>query len=98
MIYHDNMKQELDFYTAMSIIRKVEKSDHKGDFQFLQLALGAETMETMLVLGYLHTGFYFRDGKVIDTYGVNQRYKDWNRILTFRRNMARVFPCLRVHR
>jgi hypothetical protein len=80
------MEEELDFCSAMSIIHNVEKSDFKGDYSFLKLALGEKTLETMATLGYIRTGgFYFKDKMVIDTYAVTDRYVQWSKHL-FRRN------------
>jgi len=84
------MAKELDFITAMSIIDKVEKSDYKGDYAFLKLALGEETFKTMATMGYIHGGFRFKDGNVVDTYSVTKNFKSWNKHLSQRKMMSKL--------
>jgi hypothetical protein len=84
------MAKELDFITAMSIIEKVERSDYKGDYSFLKLALGKETFKTMAAMGYIHSGFRFKDGNVVDTYSVTKSFESWNKHLSQRKMMSKL--------
>jgi hypothetical protein len=84
------MSKELDFITAMCIIDKVERSDYKGDYSFLNLALGEETFKTMAAMGYIHGGFRFKDGRVVDTYSVTKSFESWNKHLSHRRRMSKL--------
>jgi len=79
------MAQELDLITAIDIIEAVEKSPYYGDYDFLKTALGCETFEKMLNLGYIHGGLYYSDEKINRTYGVGQRYIDTRNSIKYER-------------
>ena len=66
----------LDLITAIDIIEAVEKSPYYGDWNFLEMALGAATAKHYHQLGYIFSGNYLctKTNKNVRTYGVNQRY------------------------
>lgn len=41
-------------------------------------------------MGYIHGGFRFKDGGVVDTYSVTNSFKSWNKHLSRRKMMSKL--------